>query len=652
MKKLKRFLAGVLCAAALAGCAAPAAQNSDQEGSTAASTETETSQPTAPADTGAADVTCLGSYTGAADDTQVAAMGQEGLTNRQLAVWYLLTVMDWSTTGQAGPDWSVGLDAQLREDGLTWQQFFLGRALNAWAVCQALELESRTAVMALDPEYLPNEKNYETYFKKDMPGWQVLYGAHPEYEVSSLHQSFLDTLPQVLEELDAANALGCAEEDALEAAELLNRAYMYLADRLQEEPQQTETAEEAETAETETTETEPTETEPAGPQLPGDARVNFRHILYCGEDRAEDLAKAEETLRQYGMGKFKNTEQNFAVLANQTSQDEGSRLNGGLYSAVSQGQMLSQLDSWLFDGARQPGDTVILESELGVHVLYYSGKVEDTPEHTRLSRLTGMAQQRIQAALETTPPEYDYGKMRLPQVDLRQCVTPSDLLYPDIAHEFIPDYLVHLQQDYPKSRYGAYPLPSWGCGITTLSMMATYMCDQVLTPANLAARYGKYCLRSGTDASLMVDAPPQLGFYVKAQVYDYREALEYIRQGYPVICLQHKGYFTRGGHYLLLRELVTDEEGNEKLSIRDSNIYNYGKLPEHQTDQFPLYRVWANCAGFWVYEKKITRIPACARCGEETGLSAPEGLLLEDYTCEICREAVERRDLFLELLYE
>ena len=91
MKKLKRFLAGVLCAAALAGCAAPAAQNSDQEGSTAASTETETSQPTAPADSGAADVTCLGSYTGAADDTQVAAMGQEGLTNRQLAVWYLLT---------------------------------------------------------------------------------------------------------------------------------------------------------------------------------------------------------------------------------------------------------------------------------------------------------------------------------------------------------------------------------------------------------------------------------------------------------------------------------------------------------------------------------------------------------------------------------
>ena len=50
---------------------------------------------------------------------------------------------------------------------------------------------------------------------------------------------------------------------------------------------------------------------------------------------------------------------------------------------------------------------------------------------------------------------------------------------------------------------------------------------------------------------------------------------------------------------------------------------------------------------YWSFEPKITRIPACWRCGDETGLEAPEGLLLSDYTCAKCLDAMARKEDFL-----
>ena len=44
-----------------------------------------------------------------------------------------------------------------------------------------------------------------------------------------------------------------------------------------------------------------------------------------------------------------------------------------------------------------------------------------------------------------------------------------------------------------------------------------------------------------------------------------------------------------------------------------------------------------------------TEIPVdyCSRCGGETGLAAPEGLLLTDYICSRCIDATARRNDFL-----
>ena len=175
-------------------------------------------------------------------------------------------------------------------------------------------------------------------------------------------------------------------------------------------------------------------------------------------------------------------------------------------------------------------------------------------------------------------------------------------------------------------------------------MFASYMADEYLTPPALAARYGSYCHRSGTDAMLISDAAPELGYFVKDMFFDWHDAQESMEEGYMVICLQHKGFFTRGGHYLVLRSI--NEDGT--VSIRDSNLYNYGKLMPHKTDSFTWAQISGSGVQYWVFQNKITRIPACSRCGEE---AAPQGLLT-DYTCPRCTSALTRRGDFLELCPE
>ena len=50
-----------------------------------------------------------------------------------------------------------------------------------------------------------------------------------------------------------------------------------------------------------------------------------------------------------------------------------------------------------------------------------------------------------------------------------------------------------------------------------------------------------------------------------------QEAKEALENGHLVVSVQHPGYWTRGGHYIVCESI--NEEG--KVQVRDSNIYNY-----------------------------------------------------------------------------
>ena len=123
------------------------------------------------------------------------------------------------------------------------------------------------------------------------------------------------------------------------------------------------------------------------------ALKNVRHILvtpdhaheegeehtdgetYSAEELAEAKAAAEEILNQWMSGD--KTEESFAALANEKSAD-GDGTTGGLYENVYPGQMVDSFEDWCFDASRKAGDTGIVESTYGYHVMYFSGNSDYT----------------------------------------------------------------------------------------------------------------------------------------------------------------------------------------------------------------------------------------------------------------------------------
>lgn len=116
--------------------------------------------------------------------------------------------------------------------------------------------------------------------------------------------------------------------------------------------------------------------------------VNVRHILigFDGEaqedgtysDEVKEAARtsAEEVLNEWKSGDA--TEESFAALAEAKSTDTGSNTNGGLYENVYPGQMVAAFNDWCFDADRKSGDTGIVETNYGYHVMYFVGSAGQT----------------------------------------------------------------------------------------------------------------------------------------------------------------------------------------------------------------------------------------------------------------------------------
>ena len=101
--------------------------------------------------------------------------------------------------------------------------------------------------------------------------------------------------------------------------------------------------------------------------------VNVRHIL-VSEETCETLEKAKEKadaiLSEWKSGDA--TSATFGELAAQYSED-GNAADGGLYTGVYQGQMVETFNDWCFDKTRKEGDTGIVETDYGYHVMYFEG---------------------------------------------------------------------------------------------------------------------------------------------------------------------------------------------------------------------------------------------------------------------------------------
>lgn len=107
-------------------------------------------------------------------------------------------------------------------------------------------------------------------------------------------------------------------------------------------------------------------------------RIDVRHILIEADREtatAEAIAaaktKAESILAEYLAGA--KTAESFGDQAKLNSGDSNAS-EGGLYESVTPGQMVSEFDDWCFAPARQTGDTGIVQTDYGFHVMYFVGQ--------------------------------------------------------------------------------------------------------------------------------------------------------------------------------------------------------------------------------------------------------------------------------------
>ena len=313
---------------------------------------------TIPADGNPDDVTCKGSYSvsaeeiAAAADTVVATMGEYTLTNRNLQIYYWMEVQNFLNTygnyaAYFGMDYTQPLDTQrsVYDENLTWQQFFLDTALTNWHQVQAMSLKAQEAGLELNAEDQAYLEGLDAYLEQTAAGFGL-----------------------TVEELMIANFGPGADKEGYRYFQdlYLNGLPYYEAESAQMVPTQEQL--EAYFAEH--------EEDYAASGVTRDSKfVDVRHILAKVADTAteEDWKaceeKAQAILDAWLAGD--KTEESFAALASEKTEDPGSQATGGLYQQVYEGQMVPEFNDWCFDASRQYGDYGLVKTDYGYHVMFF-----------------------------------------------------------------------------------------------------------------------------------------------------------------------------------------------------------------------------------------------------------------------------------------
>ena len=372
--------------------------------------------PTIPADGNPDDATCKGSYTVTDEEviantaTVVATVGSQQLTNAELQIYYWLEVQNFiaqygSYAAYFGLDLTQPLDTQvctLSENPVTWQQYFLASALADWHNYAALAEEAQLNSYELEQEYVDMIANLPETLTTDA-GIQGFASA---------------------EEFLAYNVgAGATISDYQRYMTTYYNGFMYFQSQYEA---MVPTQEEMESYFAEH------EEEYAAQGITRDGIfVDVRHILilpegatvetiytetFSEEAWAAGEKKAQDILNEWLSGE--QTEDHFALLANDHSQDPGSQTMGGLYTNVYVGQMVEEFEAWCFDEARKPGDYGIVKTALGYHIMYFSASRPIWQSQVESDMLGERGMAMITATTDKYPMAVEYEKIMLGYVNM------------------------------------------------------------------------------------------------------------------------------------------------------------------------------------------------------------------------------------------
>ena len=372
-------------------------------------------EPTIPADGNPDDVTCKGTYTvtdeemAAAAATVVATMGDVQLTNEELQVYYWMQVIDFlnaygSYASMIGLDYTQPLDSQLDMEGnMSWQQYFLQSALEAWTNYQAMASEAEANNFVLDQEYVD--------YLESMPA---------ELELSAAQLGF----ESVEAMIQADMGPGATMDAYLKYLKTYYMGYMFYGETM-EKVAYTDADVEA------YFDTYADEYLANGLEKNDERYVDVRHILimpqggttnesgatvYSDEEWAAAKTKAEEVMNEWLSGAA--DEDSFAAMAKTYSEDPGSASNGGLYEDVYVGQMVEPFETWCFDETRNYGDYGIVKTTYGYHIMYFVDSDLVWYLNAENDMLAEKGNEFLTQVLENHPAEINYSAIVLGDVQL------------------------------------------------------------------------------------------------------------------------------------------------------------------------------------------------------------------------------------------
>ena len=112
-------------------------------------------------------------------------------------------------------------------------------------------------------------------------------------------------------------------------------------------------------------------------QFEGGTEDDSGNTTYSDEEKAAAKKEADDLLAKWKEGDA--TEESFIALVKDNTDDTGSAETGGLYENINPASSyVENFLNWAIDDERKAGDTGVVETEYGYHVMYYVGDSETT----------------------------------------------------------------------------------------------------------------------------------------------------------------------------------------------------------------------------------------------------------------------------------
>ena len=157
---------------------------------------------------------------------------------------------------------------------------------------------------------------------------------------------------------------------------------------------------------------------------------------------------------------------------------------------------------------------------------------------------------------------------------------------------------VYFNQGDPAWNDNGYRIKKAGCGPTSMAVVITSLTGKWVTPVDTtvwAYEHGYYS-GQGSSHALIPALSEEYGLQCEGVGTDAQAIREALQEGNPVVCLMGPGYFTKGGHFMVL--VGIDE--NDNVTVADVGSRERSRYKYQLSDIIDQSKPAAAGGPFWV----------------------------------------------------